>query len=1069
MNMQKEKRICAAVMFWLFTCFYAVAQQTPNPFVVNGLVDKQVVHSPEVTAMIRNISYPINYSTGVPDITIPIYEVKCGDLTLPITLSYHASGIKPNEPSNWVGQGWSLNAEPIISRKVNGHVDKFLKCETEFNKVKNNIVNKICASNDNLWEDIDTQPDEFYYKLPEKSGMFIYCQDKDKFLPIPYNNYGIETRGRSFNITDDHGTIYKFDGGVDYSDVFMANIAWRCSGIYAVNKRDSIVFGYSKKQSYTKVDNKADRIVIVDDFRFIDAETKSQLNLPRKHYTDWRDIVSEYFAGYEAEEVMKSPIVRVTNNGVDCSYQVKRYNDFFYDHTPMDNAVNRFSNTRTSHVEYIYFNGGKVKFTISYIMKKADTSNGYITVGGPLLDKIEVFDSDDIVVKEIDFEYLKYFKRIAENNYQSKAFLQKVIFKSSEDRQTYEFAYNEYEFGVPFENSRSIDFWGYYNGREDDLLIPQIMLYTKNDEYNYKKGLYYYNIDSVLVGSTASRSVNEYCMKMGTIKSIKYPTGAIDEFEFEANRTRIVSDRKFYKDEFRFTDFLKNEENNIYKVGGLRIKQIKTTTPNGSVNLRTFTYGKNEDGLGYTPINNNFNYFVLEKRKYYYNAVWKNGASIIEDVGLIPPGLIHGYYITFSVAPQTHLTSSRYRIMTQNPIIPITYEGDVCALYDCVTEYNGTVDKNNGKTIYIYNLPKSITELKNGVDFEDIASVQVNYANDKYYMWKYNELENKTVYKKTSTGYEIVNTIQNLYDINYPSVGKMKTWKIVNYALFSHSIMLDDPIFCKKVTTFSLGNEFDLKTGYKQLKSTIETKYTDDGRKYTTETHYGYTSNPNVTYPISKTIISLNDTVSREEYKYPAQITNTAVYNEMVSKNILSPVVYKKLSVGNKTMETQNVFTKIADGIYCPTSVQVKFGEKGNWETRLENKYNSFGKLVESVKDGKECVSYLYGYNGNNCIATVVNVRYDNLLKQTGGYITSLYNKNVLYDSDFHILSQMIKGTHYTLYQYKPLIGLSAKYLPNGTTMLYDYDGLGRLKSESIKFDGKTELLKSYNYNYENK
>ncbi len=63
----------------------------------------------------------------------------------------------------------------------------------------------------------------------------------------------------------------------------------------------------------------------------------------------------------------------------------------------------------------------------------------------------------------------------------------------------------------------------------------------------------------------------------------------------------------------------------------------------------------------------------------------------------------------------------------------------------------------------------------------------------------------------------------------------------------------------------------------------------------------------------------------------------------------------------------------------------------------------------------------------------------------------------------------MIKGTHYTLYLYKPLIGLSAKYMPNGTTMLYDYDGLGRLKSESIKADGKTELLKSYNYNYENK
>ena len=260
-----------------------------------------------------------------------------------------------------------------------------------------------------------------------------------------------------------------------------------------------------------------------------------------------------------------------------------------------------------------------------------------------------------------------------------------------------------------------------------------------------------------------------------------------------------------------------------------------------------------------------------------------------------------------------------------------------------------------------------------------------------------------------------------------------------------------------------------VSTGYVNTTKTTETAYTDDGQKYTTETHYGYTSNPNVTYPVSKTIISLNDTVSREEYKYPAQLAGADVYNEMVGKNILSPVVYKKLYLGDKTMETQNVFTKIADGIFRPTSVQVKFGENGKWETRMENKYNSFGKLVESVKDGKECVSYIYGYNGNNCIATVANVRYDKLLKQTSGYIPYLYKKEMLYDVDLRILSQYIRGAHYTLYLYKPLIGLSAMYLPNGTTMLYDYDGLGRLKSESITADGKTELLKSYNYNYENK
>lgn len=1051
MNMQKEKRICAAVMFWLFTCFYAVAQQTPNPFVVNGLLDNQIVQSPEVAAMVRNITYPVNYSTGVPDITIPIYEVKCGELTLPITLSYHASGIKPNEPSGWIGQDWSLKAEPIISRKINGHVDVNFVCDSDYETIKSTAPRRFDAScNYYPMSGNDTQPDEYYYCLPENSGMFMYSRDSKNFIPIPYNNYKYWIGGRSFYVTDDKGTIFKFDGGTDeYKSTPLSLVtAWRCSAIYAANKRDSIVFSYSDRPTIYEHKNKTDRILVVDCFRFSSKNVYGDIlpyELMSSNHTKGWNREAQYY-GFEAEELMKAPIIYNTEKGYTRCYQLDENGTLYDSKADIINDIKTpLSTIKTTHLSVIKFNGGEIRFNGEYVR----TSNNQPLTQN-VLRNIEVIDKEGNLVRKIIFEYDDPLRSY------SRHFLKSIIFSGSNDidKQKYDFTYYGHDGNIPLGDT-SIDFWGYYNGRNGDKsLVPEMEL-TTTEFYMYD-GLKTFKVGFAKPGDQSlSRAVNEERMKQGVIKSIKYPNGSVDEFEFESNRTKIkpipkeyVEDINYVEENFRFTDMLTvHQTDTIYKVGGLRIKQIKTTTPGGDVNVRTFKYGRNEDGFGYTPIVNGCNYFLQEKTKQYHDIIWTNPQD-----------------------PHKAVTTSRYRILSSNPIIPITYEGGISAVYDFVTEYNGTLENNSGKTVYHYKVPKNVL---NGI----VGSVKDNNQVPKFYMWRYCNLRNKTVYKNTAEGYQIVNTIEYDYDGEdddddifspYKTVGKIYYSTIYNPIVLDNSLIQHDSEFIYFFNKYEF-RDITISPNYRRLTSSVETAYTDDGQKYTTETHYGYTSNPNVTYPISKTIISLNDTVSREEYKYPAQITNTAEYNEMVSKNILSPVVYKKLYLGDKTMETQNVFTKIADGIFRPTSVQVKFGENGKWETRMENKYNSFGKLVESVKDGKECVSYVYGYNGNNCIATVANVRYDELLKKTSGYITSLYNKNVLYYGDFHILIQLIKGTHYTLYQYKPLIGLSAKYMSNGTTLLYDYDGLGRLKSESIKADGKTELLKSYNYNYENK
>ena len=55
-------------------------------------------------------------------------------------------------------------------------------------------------------------------------------------------------------------------------------------------------------------------------------------------------------------------------------------------------------------------------------------------------------------------------------------------------------------------------------------------------------------------------------------------------------------------------------------------------------------------------------------------------------------------------------------------------------------------------------------------------------------------------------------------------------------------------------------------------------------------------------------------------------------------------------------------------------------------------------------------------------------------------------------------------------WDYLPLIGVSSSTDGNGQTILYDYDGLGRMKFEKRRVNGVSdpEILQEYEYNYLN-
>lgn len=89
----------------------------------SGTIGHVPIAAPTAASLGKYGDIPIGYNTGTPQISIPLYTVRSGSLSLPIGLSYHASGLKVQEKASWVGAGWSLNAGGAITRTVVGGPD----------------------------------------------------------------------------------------------------------------------------------------------------------------------------------------------------------------------------------------------------------------------------------------------------------------------------------------------------------------------------------------------------------------------------------------------------------------------------------------------------------------------------------------------------------------------------------------------------------------------------------------------------------------------------------------------------------------------------------------------------------------------------------------------------------------------------------------------------------------------------------------------------------------------------------------------------------------------------------
>jgi hypothetical protein len=196
----------------------AYTQDTTNT------IGNVTIASPTAASLGKYGDIPVGYHTGIPQISIPIYTVQSGSLSLPISLSYHASGLKVMEPASWVGAGWSLNAGGMISRTVRGAPDDRgystsnvldgYYTDFGYNSYLNNGPNTPDDVNFNRGFK-DGEPDLYFFNFGSYTGKFYFNDDRTPIL-VPEQDFRIQTffaTGQGFTgfiVTTPDGTRYYF-------------------------------------------------------------------------------------------------------------------------------------------------------------------------------------------------------------------------------------------------------------------------------------------------------------------------------------------------------------------------------------------------------------------------------------------------------------------------------------------------------------------------------------------------------------------------------------------------------------------------------------------------------------------------------------------------------------------------------------------------------------------------------------------------------------------------------------------------------------------------------------------
>jgi YD repeat-containing protein len=246
--------ICSLLIILRSTIY---AQTNP----VYDKMPKLLTPSADAAALGRYGDYSVDLSTGVPGISIPIYDIELNGFKIPVSISYHAAGNMVDDIASVVGLGWMLSAGGSITRTVNSRPDEYNTQTGDAQpyicryKTREQLLSltpslRLCEIN-SIENTTDLESDFYSFSFNGYSGRFAYNPNGDLVLSS-YDDLKITGGPRKGFIinTPDGASYYFFDGDSLWTNMVTSYKSnWYLNKIITPNS-DIIEFKY-KKSSIT--------------------------------------------------------------------------------------------------------------------------------------------------------------------------------------------------------------------------------------------------------------------------------------------------------------------------------------------------------------------------------------------------------------------------------------------------------------------------------------------------------------------------------------------------------------------------------------------------------------------------------------------------------------------------------------------------------------------------------------------------------------------------------------------------------------------------------------------------
>lgn len=1054
--------------------------------------------APNAAAIIKYGGISINKNTGAPNISLSLFSLAGRKVSVNISLGYSSTGLKVDEIASRVGMGWALNAGGVVTRTMRGVPDEWnarLLPTLPFgaNCGSYNYLKKIARSYEvhGYHYGFDAEPDLFNFNMNGISGSFVFDENMQPVLlgaekfKVQYDLSG--TASWNFKITAMDGIAYYFGGssatektkrlsscGKSFDEYLPSS--WYLIKIEHPNG-EAINFTYTgHTYSY---DNGVSQTMYwgfaARDLGYYGAAANSCSSGCPTVIPGTKCINTVSTQGVLLNTIFS------TQGTIEFSYTTRT------DCT--DKLVDRISlrDNQGILMEMFNFSYDHVSANLQY---QNETAAGYDKT--PYLSSLQEMSGDFQLTKTHRFIYIDPANRAPRLSFAQ-------------------------------------DHWGYFNGKVNSVFIPlpDDLLYRERfplavanrepDEMYARKGMLckviyptggadslIYESNAVATSANTSPRHKLVCSVTGTGAN----TQALSTQSFSVANTQIVTMNIVCTDNSGNGSF--DPVHNIgrieilnssgasmhdetYSPGTSKTVQVNLVTGNytmkiyakGSVvttNVNMYHYPTFVNtGAEHTPVGGLRVKAVLtgnphEKpmvKKYYYGDVNALNVSSLSSVS--PPKYLKAFKVTEpcqvvispGASPSTMHSFCQRNAMYSNSLnnifdyqsSPVSYASVIEGLGENF-EGGGTQHKfftrsdEPGVVIWgdeTLGVPMTnYSSIMNGKIREEI--ILKKGAGSALFPLK----KTRYTYKIDTTGQRIIpgyNVAQE-YQIYTPEP--------------TESCPSATALSPQLVDAFDV-MRYDFISWWVYADTIIETSYDENGLNPLTRTTRFFYENPQHQQLTRTETSNSKGEAQKTTYAYPHNYAGQTVYDDMIARHIISPVISTKSfsGAGSQEMQLTEVKTNYANwgnGNYAPATVQ-RSVKGGALETEGSiDAYDEFGNILQYT--GKDGVvnSILWGYGNQHPIAKIAGATYSQSLAATG---TTLQALQVMNETSLRTAINNIRinipAAMVTAYTYKRLVGVTGITDQNNRSTTYHYDAFHRLLD--IK-DHDGNVLKRMSYVY---